>query len=142
MLTVLVRGAGDVGSAVAHRLFSSGYAVVMHDGPQPTTTRRKMAFADAIFDGRAVLEGVTAVRLDALGDLIGVAATREAIPVTVADIGLLLEILRPDILVDARMQKRARPEAAARPGTPDHRPGTQLRGRGDDRSGGGDRLGG
>lgn len=110
MLTVLVRGTGDVGSAVAHRLFSSGYAVVMHDGPQPTTTRRKMAFADAVFDGRAVLEGVAAVRLANLGGLKGAVGAREAIPVTVADMAPLLEILRPDVMVDARMQKRARPE--------------------------------
>jgi hypothetical protein len=47
-LTVVVRGVGDVGSAVAHRLFVEGYAVVIHDGPTPTTTRRGMAFADAV----------------------------------------------------------------------------------------------
>ena len=50
-LTVVVRGVGDVGSAVAHRLFVEGYAVVIHAGPTPTTTRRGMAFADAVFDG-------------------------------------------------------------------------------------------
>ncbi len=111
MLTVLVRGTGDVGSAVALRLFTSGYAVVMHDDPAPTTTRRKMAFSDAIFDGRAVLEGVAALRMDGLDNLRGAAVSREAIPVIVADLAQLLEVLRPDVLVDARMRKRARPEA-------------------------------
>lgn len=43
----LIRGVGDVGSAVAHRLFRAGHAVVIHDNSQPTTTRRGMAFADA-----------------------------------------------------------------------------------------------
>jgi xanthine dehydrogenase accessory factor len=61
---VLIRGVGDIGSAVARRLFIAGYAVVVHDGEQPTTTRRGMAFADAIFDGRATLDGVAAVRVD------------------------------------------------------------------------------
>jgi len=46
-LRILVRGSGDIGSAVAHRLFEAGYAVVIHDTTQPTTTRRKMAFTDA-----------------------------------------------------------------------------------------------
>jgi xanthine dehydrogenase accessory factor len=58
----LVRGVGDIGSAVAHRLFREGYAVVLHDEPHPSTTRRGMAFADAVFDGHAILEGVRAVR--------------------------------------------------------------------------------
>jgi hypothetical protein len=35
----LVRGVGDIGSAVAHLVF------VLHDEPAPTTTRRGMAFA-------------------------------------------------------------------------------------------------
>lgn len=50
-LLVLVRGVGDIGSAVANHLFTDGYCVVIHDEPLPTTTRRRMAFADAVFDG-------------------------------------------------------------------------------------------
>ena len=48
---------GDIGSAVAHRLFLSGRVVAVSDGEQPIT-RRSMAFADAIFDGRTTLDGV------------------------------------------------------------------------------------
>jgi xanthine dehydrogenase accessory factor len=50
---VLVRGAGDVGSAVAAVLFRAGYAVALHDEPAPVAPRRGMAFADAVFDGAA-----------------------------------------------------------------------------------------
>ena len=52
MLIMLVRGVNDVASAVAHRLFSAGHAVALHDVAAPTTSRRGMAFADAMFDGR------------------------------------------------------------------------------------------
>jgi 2-polyprenyl-6-methoxyphenol hydroxylase-like FAD-dependent oxidoreductase len=45
---VLVRGAGDVGSAVATVLFRAGYAVALHDEPAPAAPRRGMAFADAV----------------------------------------------------------------------------------------------
>ena len=65
-LVVLVRGVGDVGSAIAHRLFREGYAVAIHDDPTPTTTRRSMAFSDAVFDRRASLEGVEALRATGL----------------------------------------------------------------------------
>ena len=61
---VLVRGAGDVGSAVAVVLYRAGYAVALHDERTTSTPRRGMAFADAIFDGWATLDGLTAVRDD------------------------------------------------------------------------------
>jgi xanthine dehydrogenase accessory factor len=48
---VLVRGVGDVGSAVAVVLFRAGFAAALHDEPSPTAMRRGMAFADAVFDG-------------------------------------------------------------------------------------------
>jgi hypothetical protein len=61
---VLVRGVGDVGSAVAAVLFHAGYRVALHDEPEPTTPRRGMAFTDAVFDGVAVLDGLTARRVE------------------------------------------------------------------------------
>ncbi len=56
---VVVRGSGDVGAAVAHRLFGAGFAIILHDGPESTTSHRTMPFTDAVFDGRAVLVGIT-----------------------------------------------------------------------------------
>jgi xanthine dehydrogenase accessory factor len=109
-MRVLVRGLGDIGSAVAHRLFREGYAVVAHDGPKPTTTRRGMAFANAAFDGRATLDGVDAVRAPTLSRVTELLASRSAIPVYVRPLGPLLTRFAPDVLVDARMCKHADPE--------------------------------
>ncbi len=108
---VLVRGSNDIGSAVAHRLIRAGYAVVIHDIPAPTTTRRKMAFTDAIFDGRAALEGLTAVRWSNLEELPGEFSFSAMIPVVVQDFDLLRKTMRPEILVDARMRKHQQPES-------------------------------
>ena len=108
---VLIRGVGDVGSAVARRLFIAGYAVVVHDSDRPATTRRGMAFADAIFDGRATLDGVAAVRVDHPEAVMALLADRGAVPVAVGDFSVLLRLVAPDVLVDARMRKRDRPEA-------------------------------
>lgn len=107
---ILVRGSGDVGSAVAHALFRAGYAVVIHDSPLPTATRRKMAFTDAIFTGSAWLEGVEGRRVDDLTLLQDVLAVHEVIPVTVIDLPRLLTALHPDVLIDARMRKHHQPE--------------------------------
>lgn len=102
---VLIRGSGDVGSAVAHVLLGAGHAPVIHDVALPAAPRRGMAFVDAIFDGARELDGVTARRVDDLrfdgeGDVL----------VTVAPLDDVLAALAPDVLVDARMRKRARPE--------------------------------
>src|SRR5262245_45806482 len=109
-VNVLVRGIGDIGSGVAHRLFREGYAVVLHDVPIPTTTRRGMAFADAVFEGHAALEGVHAVRAYDLARVTEALDSHNAIPVYVRDIDPLLAHLRPSVLVDARMRKHAAPE--------------------------------
>jgi xanthine dehydrogenase accessory factor len=82
-MVALVRGVGDIGSAVAHRLFQDGCAVVIHDEPRPATSRRGMAFTDAVFDGRAVLDGVPAVRVDDLETTQRMLDSHDEIPVYV-----------------------------------------------------------
>jgi xanthine dehydrogenase accessory factor len=109
-LRVLVRGVGDIGSAVAHRLFLAGHAIVAHDGEQPTTTRRGMAFADAIFDGRTILNGVEAIRVDELDAVSAILARHTVVPVVAGDFRVVLGLIAPDVLIDARMRKRDCPE--------------------------------
>jgi xanthine dehydrogenase accessory factor len=106
---VLVRGIGDIGSAVAHRLFEAGHRVAIHDVPAPSTARRGMAFTDTLFDGPVVLEGVTCRRVERLSEL---AAASEGgwIPATTLPLEDVVDSLRPAVLVDARMRKRAVPE--------------------------------
>lgn len=107
---VLVRGSGDIGSAVAHRLFTGEFPVVIHCEPKPSAPRRGMAFADAMFDGSAVLEGVTAARLDDLFDLDEALMQRAVIPVVPLNFPDVLTHAAPHVLVDARMRKRSQPE--------------------------------
>lgn len=60
---VLVRGLGEVGSAVAYWLFTSGCAVALHDEAPERVLRRGHSFADAATEGFARLEGIGAHRL-------------------------------------------------------------------------------
>jgi xanthine dehydrogenase accessory factor len=69
-----------------------------------------MAFADAVFDGWCVLDGVRARRVDELGALADVVAAGERIAVCTAALHDVLAVLAPDVVVDARMRKRAVPE--------------------------------
>jgi len=105
---VLIRGCGDVGSAVAHLLLRSGHEVVIHDVALPAAPRRRMAFVDAIFDGACVLDGVRARRVDDVAELRGAG---EDVLLTTAALADVLAAVEPGVLVDARMRKRARPES-------------------------------
>lgn len=105
----LILGAGDMGSAVAHVLHGAGWAVAIADDPRPAHPRRGMAFADALWDGQAVLAGLVAHRAGDLAALAALLAAGDAVAVT----DLRLDAVCPGppfaALVDARMKKRATP---------------------------------
>lgn len=110
MSVCLVRGSGDIASAVAHALFTAGYGVVVHDVPAPTCPRRGRAFVDALFDGHSRLEGVEARLAGDLASLARIVDGGELIGITAVDFEAVLGALRPVVLVDARMRKRQVPE--------------------------------
>ena len=107
---IFVRGSNDIGSAVALHLFQAGYRVIIHDIPLPTVTRRKMAFADAIFEGSVHWAGVQAIRVDEFSHLEDMLTSSRVLPVLVADFDHLLNAYQPQVLIDARMRKHQQPE--------------------------------
>jgi xanthine dehydrogenase accessory factor len=107
---VLVRGVGDVGSAVAVALFRAGYAVALHDEPAPATPRRGMAFADAVFDGWATLDGITALRVKTAVELRHALNAGDVVPTMVKPFSEVIKAATWSAVIDARMRKRAVPE--------------------------------
>jgi len=101
----LVRGAGDLATGVALRLFRSGFAVVMTEIARPTVVRRTVAFAEAVYEGRTVVEGVQGIKTDDPGH-IETAMRQGAIAVVVDPEGAVLRVVRPALIVDAIMAKR------------------------------------
>ncbi|MCK4510999.1 EF2563 family selenium-dependent molybdenum hydroxylase system protein [bacterium] len=112
---VIVRGGGDLGSGVVLRLACAGYRVVVLEAERPTVVRRKVSFAQAVFDGRASVEGLSSISTT-LPEL-ETASIRpglwnpddgkgQPVPVVVDPEGRSLDILSPDAVVDARMAKR------------------------------------
>ena len=63
---IIVRGGGDLASGVIHRLYRCGYRVLILECEKPSAIRRKVAFCEAVYDGKAVVEGVTCRRVDSL----------------------------------------------------------------------------
>lgn len=106
----IVRGTGDVGSTVAYLLFRNGFHVVLHDVPRPAHTRRGMAFTNALFERKAELAGVLAKVGRTVEGVTHMLACGYAIPVIAEEIERVVSAVNPDVLVDARMRKRAVPE--------------------------------
>ena len=58
---VLIKGAGDIASGIACRLFESGFQIIMTEIPEPTAIRRTVSFCEAVYEGSITLEGITAI---------------------------------------------------------------------------------
>ena len=104
-MLVLIRGAGDIATGIALRLYRAGIQVVMTDLPRPTAIRRAVCFSPAITDGETVVEDVRAVRADSPTQALSLLA-QGAVPVLPDPECLCREQLHPDALVDAILAKR------------------------------------
>lgn len=103
-IPVLIKGAGDLASGVAHRLHRCGFVPVLTELPRPLVVRRTVAFAEAVYSGEITVEGVRAARADCLDDIERLRA-QDIIAVVIDPAADLVRTLRPAVLVDAIMAK-------------------------------------
>ena len=102
---IIVRGAGDLATGTIHRLFRAGFPVIALEEPMPAAIRRQVSFCEAVYDGKAVVEGLEAVLCE---------NTEEAekllnngkVPVFSDPDGVLIRELRPAVVVDAILAKK------------------------------------
>lgn len=107
----IVLGTSEIASAVAVYLVREGYGTIMSHDPFPPVIRRSMAFHDALYGDRAIVEDIEAERAEDAASLRDVIASPNRVAVTRLGFVDLLAIRPPQILVDARMQKhRAVPD--------------------------------
>lgn len=104
-MTVLIRGAGDMASGIALRLFHAGYDIVMTEIERPTAIRRTVSFSEAVRNGTASVEDVTAMRAEGPDETRAIMESRR-IPVLVDPQGLCITRIKPDGVVDAILAKR------------------------------------
>ena len=102
---VVVRGAGDISTGTIHRLFCAGFDVLVLEAARPSAIRRQVAFSEAVYDGAATVEGVTAVRIADLSEA-GATLNRGAVPLLVDPAGESIRRVRPLAVVDAILAKR------------------------------------
>ncbi|MBI2874593.1 MAG: EF2563 family selenium-dependent molybdenum hydroxylase system protein [Firmicutes bacterium] len=101
----MVKGGGDLGTGVAYRLHRVGFRVLVTELERPTVIRRPVAFAEAVYEGAAVVEGVTARLVRDTAEAM-TAWEQGEVAVLIDHQGEAVGSLQPGVLVDAIMAKR------------------------------------
>ncbi len=102
----VVLGTNEIASAVAVKLRKAQFNVILSHDPYPPVIRRGMAFYDALFDDRAVIDGILGQRAESAMEIAEIVADENCIAVTPLQLSDLLALRRIPVLIDARMQKR------------------------------------
>jgi xanthine dehydrogenase accessory factor len=105
-LIVVIKGAGEMASAVAWRLYMAHiHQIMMLEAPLPLAVRRAVSFCEAVVDGRQTVEGVTATRADNI-DSVRTCWQKNQLAVSVDPGWKMLDDIQPDVVVDAILAKR------------------------------------
>lgn len=104
-MLVVIRGAGDIATGIALRLYRAGMQVVMCDLAQPTSIRRTVCFSEAIRLGETTIEGVRGVLCED-AEVASLAAQSACVAVMADPKASCVSDLHPDVVVDAILAKR------------------------------------
>jgi xanthine dehydrogenase accessory factor len=105
-LKIIIRGAGEMATGTACRLFRSGFhKLVMTEIERPLAVRRTVSFSEALYEGAATVEGIQAVRINSPDQAVKL-WSEGMIPVLVDPINASKDVFKPDVVVDAILAKR------------------------------------
>lgn len=104
-ILVIIRGGGDLATGVAVRLFRAGFSVIILEIDRPTVIRLPVSFARAIYEGKAVVEGIEAVLISCWEEAAEIVKSKK-IPVLIDPESCCIDKLSPAVLVDAILTKR------------------------------------
>lgn len=104
-MKILIKGAGDLATGIAVRLFNCGYDILMTEVAVPTTVRRTVAFSRAIYDGKCEVEGIEGAKVQTFEQIQQIQADKK-IAVIVDEAAAIRKKYQPDVLVDAVLAKK------------------------------------
>ena len=103
-MLVMIKGAGDIASGIAMRLWRAGIRVVMTDLPLPSSIRRTVCFSEAVYRGETTVEEVRARRAENAADALRL-LEENILPVIVDPKAESAKELHPEVIVDAILAK-------------------------------------
>lgn len=105
-LLIIIKGAGEMASAVAWRLHRSGFhKLILLDTTHPIAVRRNVCFSEAIYDGSKLVDGVQSVHTTNQDGISQVLAAGN-IAVVIDPDWNCISACRPAIVVDAILAKK------------------------------------
>ena len=104
-LKVLIRGGGELASAVACRMAESHFKVIMTEVPRPQAVRRNVSFCEAVYEGLKTVEGKTARLVASAGEARAAWKAGELAIIVDPDTTIRSE-LKPDVEIDAIIAKK------------------------------------
>lgn len=102
---VVVRGGGDMATAVVHRLWSAGFRTLVLEAEYPAAIRRQVAVSEAVYEGNASVEGMKAIRIASTDEMESV-FDAGCVPLLVDPQGESIDALHPDVVIDAIIAKK------------------------------------
>ena len=103
-MLVMIKGAGDIASGIAMRLWRAGINVVMTDLPRPSSIRRTVCFSEAVYRGETMIEEVRARHAENAADALRL-LEESILPVIVDPKAESAKELHPEVIVDAILAK-------------------------------------
>ena len=105
-IIIAIKGAGEMASAVAWRLYMSNFRkILMLETDYPLAVRREVSFCEAVHEGEKEVEKVRAVRVQN-PDEIKPCWEKNEIAVVVDPHWQTLEAIQPEVVVDAVLAKK------------------------------------
>ena len=101
---IIVRGGGDMATAVIHRLWRAGFRVLALEMDKPSAIRRQVAISEAVYDGKATVEGMTVERIVRPDDCDTV-WNQGNVPLLVDAQGACITQQKPAVVIDAMIAK-------------------------------------
>ncbi len=104
-MRILIRGAGDLATGIASRLYHSGHQLLMTEKETPLTVRRMAAFSRAVYEKTAPVEDMAGVLAHTIEEA-EIVQKQGDIPILVDERAEASINYKPDVLVDAILAKR------------------------------------
>lgn len=104
-MLVVIRGAGDIATGIALRLWRAHIRVAMTEIEKPTAIRRTVCFSQAVVHGETTVEDITAKRAESPAEALCILESG-CIPVLPDPEGACIAVLKPDAVVDAILAKK------------------------------------
>lgn len=102
---VIIRGGGDLATAIIQKFYRSGFTVLVLEVEKPTAIRRNVSLCSAVFCGSAQVEDMVCKKVENLEQAQQVIKNGE-IPLLVDPKGESIVQFKPDCLVDAIIAKK------------------------------------